>query len=89
MWRRDLHIEGSDLFRQTIIIAAVPPKNEDDAWTVRYGLNATSSNPTPRKAEQVAVVETDDAIVFGIPIRSKERHPGIEATLRLTARPWA
>ena len=89
VWRRDLHSEGSDLFRQTIIIAAVPPKNEDDAWTVRYGLNATSSNPTPRKAEQVAVVETDDAIVFGIPIRSKERHPGIEATLRLTARPWA
>lgn len=87
-WRRDLHIEGSDLFRQTIIIAAVPPKNEGDAWTVRYGFNATSSNPTPRKAEQLEVKEADDALVFQIPIRSTERHPGIKATLMLSARPW-
>lgn len=87
-WRRDLHIEGSDLFRQTIIVAAVPPKNEGDGWTVRYGFNATANNPTPRKAKRIDTKDADGALVFQIPIRSRERHPGITATLELKARPW-
>lgn len=85
-WRRDLHIEGSDLFRKTLIVAAFPPSAQDEPWKVKYGFNVTASNPTPRVAERV---ESDaDGLKFLIPIRSTGR-PGIDATLELSARGWS
>ena len=87
-WRRDLHIEGSDLFRKTLIIAAVPPSAEGEPWRVKYGFNVTSSNPTPREAKRVDSKDAGGGLKFEIPVRASGR-PGIEATLELTATGWA
>ena len=84
----DDHIEGSNLYHETIILAAMPPKNEGDPWSVRYGFNASDRNPTPKKAEMVETKANDGTLTFRIPIESNRR-PGIKATLELTARSWA
>lgn len=88
----DDHIEGSNLFERTIVLAAVPPDEEGGGWTVRYGFNPLSTRPTPREAERGAVAAgkgaADGATVFRIPLES-DNTPGMKGTLVLTARPWA
>jgi hypothetical protein len=91
----DIHIEGAYIFRETIIIAAIPPKRGETGWTIRYGTNPTASNPTPREAKVVELPEQSasgaagvPSLKFTIPIKTGGR-PGIDATLELTARPWS
>ena len=90
----DIHIEGAYIYRETIIIAAIPPKKGETAWSIRYGTNPTARNPTPREAKLDGLVEpqanpagVDPVLKFTIPIRTSGR-PGIDASLVLTARPW-
>ncbi len=87
-WWPDLHVEGADLFHATIVVAAVPPTEEGGDWSVRYGSNATASDPTPSKAERMDALSPEGGTVFAIPIESHGR-PGIRATLELTATPWS
>ena len=86
-WRRDLHIEGSDLFRKTLILAAVPPKTAGDPWRVKYGFNVTASDPTPTEAKRVESTGAG-GLKFEISIMSSGR-PRIDATLELTASAWS
>ncbi len=85
------HIEGSYLYSQTLLIAAVPPDEPGGAWSVRYGTNALSADPTPNAAELLAGAhaqkDADGALVFAIPIPRSQK-PGMDATLELWARPW-
>ena len=81
----DDHIEGSDLYRETLILAATPPETEKDPWTVRYGFNAQATNPTPKKADAKRV---GGKVVYEIPLRSRTRRPGLTATLELRAEAW-
>ncbi len=86
LWGHD-HIEGSDLYRETILLGAVPPRAAGQSWEVRYGVNAFARNPTPHKAARIDPGSGDGTLIFAVPVRSSGR-PGIRATLELTARPW-
>lgn len=88
-WARDLHVEGSYLYRETLILGAYPPKQAGGPWELRYGFNGAASNPTPRKAELVeAHAGPDGQLCYHIPIRSKLQRPGLVATLEIKTKPW-
>jgi hypothetical protein len=86
------HVEGSYLYNRTLAIAAVPPAAEGGVWTVRYGYNVLSTNPTPRDAEEggegAGVDDGTGGQVFRIPI-PRTQSPGMEAVLELAVRPWS
>ena len=82
----DDHIEGATLFNETLIVAAVPPEDEDATWEVRYGFNPGATNPTPRAAQPAP---SADGVAFHIPLESPaNRRPGMKAILELLACPW-
>ncbi len=79
----DDHIEGSMLYKETIHLAV--DRDEEHGWVVRYGLDSTTPG-RPGRTRAIRTVE-DGSTVFRIPIKST-RKPGIEASLRLTAKAW-
>lgn len=88
-WARDLHIEGSYLYRETIIFGAYPPDEDGGQWELRYGFNATASNPTPRKAVLADGYPTADGqLCYQIPIKTGGR-PGLDAILEIKTKPWS
>ncbi len=88
----DAHIEGSVLHRETIVLAAVPPAEVGEEWSIRHGSNPLSTRPTPRDAERVPDADrtereaADGALVFRVPIDPQQR-PGVRGALRVAVRP--
>jgi hypothetical protein len=84
LWR-DQHFEGSYLFRDTIIIEATPPSDEQGSFAIRYGMNSVTPNRTTKTVELQKV--EDNRFMFEIPLSSGTR-PGISGKLVLTAQAW-
>lgn len=80
----DQHYKGSRILQTTIFLEGVPPVGDDDAWTVRYGVDPEEVGTTP---EQADVTEKDGRYEFEIPIDSHTR-PGIRGKLQFSATPW-
>lgn len=80
----DDHIEGSYLYRDSITMAALPPRDEKSKWSLRYGYDSNTPGRVTREAD---VREDEGRLVFEVPIVSTSK-PGITARLELTARPW-
>jgi hypothetical protein len=78
------HYPGGYIFREKINLEAIPPQDENDSWSLRYGFDSDTPNRATKTAERTP---TDGAIAFRIPVMQRNR-PGIEATLALTATPW-
>jgi hypothetical protein len=81
-WLKD-HLEGGYLFHDKINIEAVPPRSDDEPWSIRYGFDRKTPNrmPTTTKGEW-----TSSGMQFSIPIEQKTR-PGIRAQLLITVQP--
>lgn len=77
------HFEGSYLFRDLIILEATPPVTAADKWKIDYTFASRRGQPP----QQATVVETDDELMFEIPIEQPQP-PGIKAKLRVVTTFW-
>lgn len=82
LWTKQ-HIEGSYLYAETIHLSV--NHDTDSGWTIGYG--ADSRTPGRVGGGTAEREETDEGLVFRIPVQSNTR-PGIDAMLRLTAQSW-
>jgi hypothetical protein len=84
------HFEGGYIYRELILVEATPnpeAADEKDKWTVNFGYQSETPNSAQTPAPTSPLPE-GDGISFNIPVIRKN-HPGINATLRIEARPWS
>ncbi len=80
------HFEGGYIYRQLILVEAIPDKQAPAGWRIKHGLQDT--NPGKPGTDAAAVPLPDDTgIGFSIPIEQSAR-PGLKGSLRIEARPW-
>ena len=81
------HYEGSFIYRELILVEAIPDGNALGGWRIKYGYQ--DMNPgKPGVDAATRPLEGDElGIAFAIPIEQKAR-PGLRGTLRIEARPW-
>ncbi|MGH7843650.1 MAG: hypothetical protein ACREQW_00555 [Candidatus Binatia bacterium] len=77
------HFEGNYLFRDLIILEAAFPKSETDTWKIEYQFASRRGEPP----QQAITTETDDELVFEIPIEQRQA-PGMKAKLRVITTFW-
>lgn len=83
----DSHIEGSYIFRDGITLAAKPPANEKEGWSLRYGWDSDGAGRATKQAGRT--VTSDGRVEFQIPVATRSRaRPGLKAVLRISARAW-
>ena len=80
----DNHYPGGYIFRDKLNLEATPPQHAGDSWKLMYGFDSQTPNQVTKAAQPSTF---DDHLEFQIPI-VKDAHPGIKATLVLTARNW-
>ena len=84
----DRHYEGATLYKETLLLEAIPDKNALGGWRLRYGYQSKTPNATPRKVETETLPDGEGpGITFALPI-TQTRRPGLTGHLRLSARPW-
>jgi len=84
------HYEGGFIYRQQILIEAIPDKQALGGWRMKYGFQDTNPGKPGVDAETRAL-DGDGygpGVVFSIPIEQKAR-PGLKGTLRIEARNWS
>jgi hypothetical protein len=82
------HYEGGYIYRELIIVEAVPGAKPADPWRIYAGYqsqtpNSVSSTPLPTQP----LPGNQKGITCNIPV-VQLKSPGIKATLRLEIRPW-
>jgi hypothetical protein len=86
------HFEGGYIFRELILVEAVPDKAALGGWRIKYGFQETNPGKPGVDAETRAVMDADGTTVvgltFNIPIEQRTK-PGVRGTLRIEARPWS
>lgn len=84
------HYEGGHIYRNLILVEAVPDKAAPAGWRVKYGFQDLSPGKPGVDAELRPLVKGNPAAgaAFEIPIRQETR-PGLTGTLRIEARPWS
>ena len=82
----DNHYEGGYIYRNLIIIEALPDPAQPHGWRINYGEQDKSPNVADQPATLVPLAD-DSGVGFGIPVKQPKR-PGIDATLRIEARRW-
>lgn len=84
------HYEGGFIYREQILIEAIPDKQALGGWRIKYGFQDTNPGKPGIDAETKAL--DDDGygpgVVFSIPIEQKAR-PGLKGNLRIEARNWS
>lgn len=80
------HYEGGFIFRQQILVEAVPDADAAGGWRVKYGRQEES--PGVAGIEIEAQRSPDTGVFFFTIDVAQERKPGIEAKLRIEVRPW-
>lgn len=83
------HFEGGFIYRELIIIEAIPDATEPAGWRIKYGFQ--DINPG-KPGVAVTTTSLDQAnpgagLVFEIPIEQKAA-PGLKGRLRIEGRPW-
>lgn len=84
----DRHYEGGYIYRELLIVEAVPDAKAAGRWKIYVGSQNQTPNNTAAAALPTKVLPNQAGLVCEIPIAQPNR-PGIKATLRLEARPWA
>jgi PGAP1-like protein len=80
------HYEGGFIYRELILIEALPDKEAAAGWRIKYGFQ--DMNPGKPGKDAVTHPSADGkGIVFEIPITQAAR-PGLTGSLRLEARSW-
>lgn len=81
------HYEGGFIFRQLILVEAFQDKDATGGWRIKYGYQ--EDNPgKPGKSADTHPLPEGDGLFFNVEVVQK-RNPGINATLRIEARPWS
>jgi hypothetical protein len=80
------HYEGGFIYRELILVEALPDKQAPGGWRIKYGLQDTNPG-LPGKTADTRPLENERGLAFDIPIEQKRR-PGLTGTLRIEARPW-
>jgi hypothetical protein len=83
------HYEGGFIFRELILVEALPDETARGGWRVKYGYQDINPGKPGVDAESRLLVSGDAAagLTFNIPIEQKAR-PGVRGTLRIEAWPW-
>lgn len=83
----DRHYEGGYIYRELILIEAIPDEKAPEGWRILYGYQSETPNAARKKAE-TRPLAGERGLAFDIEVDQKKR-PGIDATLRVEARPWS
>ena len=83
------HYEGGFIYREQMLIEAIPDKQALGGWRMKYGLQDTNPGKPGVEAETTALDDDGHGpgIAFRIPIEQKAS-PGLKGTLRIEARNW-
>lgn len=81
------HYEGGYIYRELIIVEAIPNSNALGGWELKYGYQSETPNVASRRAD-VKTLE-GGGLTFSIPVNSKGgRNPSITADLRVELKSW-
>lgn len=83
------HYEGGFIYRELILVEALPDATAPSGWRVKYGYQGNNPGKPGKDAGSRALPSGDAAagLAFDIPIEQKTR-PGLRGRLRIEARPW-
>jgi len=81
---RKRHYEGGFIYRELILVEALPDEDALGGWRIKYGYQDMNPGKPGVSVETRAV---EGGIAFDIPIEQKV-DPGLRGTLRIEARPW-
>jgi hypothetical protein len=80
------HYEGGFIYRELVLLEAIPDKNAAGGWRIKYGYQ--DMNPgKPGKDATTKALPGNSGIGFEIPIEQKTR-PGLVGKLRIEAKTW-
>ncbi len=85
------HYEGGFIFRELILIEALPDAEALGGWRIKYGYQDINPGKPGVTAETHALdggTAASPGLAFDIPIEQKIR-PGLRGTLRIEARSWS
>jgi hypothetical protein len=83
------HYEGGFIYRQLILLEALPDSKAPGGFRIKYGFQELSPGKPGRKADAEPIGDDpSDGITFSIPIEQRTR-PGLTGRLRFIARPWS
>jgi hypothetical protein len=84
------HYEGGFIFRELILIEALPDQAAPTGWRFKYGYQNTNPGKAGISVDTRALDPADQSagLAFEIPIQQKA-HPGLRGSLRIEARPWS
>lgn len=81
------HYEGGFLFRDQILVEALPDATQAGGWRLQYGFQSLTPNVANTPA---TVMPLANALSFSIPVNSPAgASPSISAVLRIEMRNWA
>lgn len=83
------HYEGGFIYRELILVEAIPDKSVATGWRIRYGYQDINPGKPGVEAETSELVQGDPTrgLFFKIPVEQKAR-PGLRGCLRIEVRPW-
>jgi hypothetical protein len=83
------HYEGGFIFRELILVEALPDETAPGGWRVKYGYQDINPGKPGVDAESRPLLSGDATVglAFDIPIEQKAR-PGMRGKLRIEARQW-
>ncbi len=86
------HYEGGFILRQLLLVEAIPDKNAEGGWRIKYGYQETNPGRPGIAAETRALAARGEGgqpgLTFDIPLAQKVS-PGLSGALRIEARPWS
>ncbi|MCL4471654.1 MAG: hypothetical protein M1547_11185, partial [Gammaproteobacteria bacterium] len=78
------YVPGEYLFRDTVVVSAIPPSDKSASWQVSFVL-ADSGSSNPSNAPAVGMKNEQGQPYVAIPLENKK---GFKATLRLYGSHW-
>lgn len=89
------HYENSRIFDTQLVVEAIPDADDPMGWRIEYEFREHSSSDSPQiqpnfplaARAQAYYLPNNQGLAFKVPIIVNKR-PGIQATLRVEARPW-
>jgi hypothetical protein len=82
------HYEGGFIYRELILVEAVPSKSALGGWRIKYGYQDMNPGKPGKDAQTRPLGGDQTGLAFDIPIEQKTR-PGLRGNLRIEARPWS
>ncbi|MES1927328.1 hypothetical protein [Salinisphaera sp. T31B1] len=84
------HYEGGFLYRELVLVEAIPDRQAPSGWRAKYGFQSTNpGKPGVAASENQSnhLENQHGGLRFEVPIEQSAR-PGLRGRLRIEARPW-